>query len=248
MWGGVLQSSIIKWIAIQGVGMAYTPDCLKEYATGRINGAMWTISVTIQFYVIIWFAYKFLKKLNIRQWGILLLLMGVINIAFDVINSSIVTIASRTIVPYMLWFGIGVFTYTHRNKVVPLLKKICIPLIAIYITFYIFNQVHPLGIPGFYCSIVGGVLLPLITISVGYRLNIKINRDYTYGLYLYHWVVLNCMVQIRAFERTNWFICILGFVLFTFLLAVISQMVVGKIIQTIFCVCRNSKSKTRHDK
>ena len=249
LWGGQ-QSSILKWAVIQGAGLAYTPDCLKEYATGSINGAMWTISVTIQFYIIIWFAYKILKKLNVTQWSILLGIMAIINIAFDFTSNSIVAFASRTIIPYMLWFGIGVFVYIYRRNAVPLLETICLPLIGVYVVYYIINQVHPLGIPGFYCSIVGGVLLPLITISVGYKSKIKINKDYTYGLYLYHWVVLNCMVQIRAFERTNWLICILGFVLSTFTLAMISQMATGKIIQAISCVCRNSKNKkkgTRND-
>lgn len=74
--------SLLKWIVLQGVGIAYTPTSLEDYATGSINGAMWTISVTIQFYVIAWFAYKFLKKLNVTQWGIVLFLTAIINIFF----------------------------------------------------------------------------------------------------------------------------------------------------------------------
>lgn len=184
---------------------------------------MWTISVTIQFYVIALFAYKFLKKLNTTQWGILLFLTAIINIFFDLFDNRYVAYASRTIIPYMLWFAIGIFIYFYRKKVVPILVKYCVPLVLIYITYYIINQLHPIGIPGFYCSVAGGVLLPLLTISLGYKLRIKIRKDFSYGLYLYHWIVLNCMVQLNVFERTNWLICLILFISITFLLSVILQ-------------------------
>lgn len=229
LWGGKI-GSLLKWIVVQGVGVAYTPEGLEGYATGSINGAMWTISVTIQFYVVIWLAYKFLKKLNITQWGILLVLTAIINIVFDFLNNKFVTYASRTIIPYMLWFGIGIFIYFYRKKVVPILVKYCVPLVLIYIIYYIINQLHPIGIPGYYCSVAGGVLLPLLTISIGYKLRIKIRKDFSYGLYLYHWIVLNCMVQLNVFERTNWLICLALFVSITFLLSFISQKAISKII------------------
>ena len=225
--GGQL-GSLLKWIVLQGVGIAYTPTSLEDYATGSINGAMWTISVTIQFYVIALFAYKFLKKLNTTQWGILLFLTAIINIFFDLFDNRYVAYASRTIIPYMLWFAIGIFIYFYRKKVVPILVKYCVPLVLIYITYYIINQLHPIGIPGFYCSVAGGVLLPLLTISIGYKLRIKIRKDFSYGLYLYHWIVLNCMVQLNVFERTNWLICLILFISITFLLSVISRMIISK--------------------
>ena len=55
-------SSLLTWAGIQAAGLAFTPEFLKEYGAGSINGALWTIMVEIQFYLLIGLFWKFLKK------------------------------------------------------------------------------------------------------------------------------------------------------------------------------------------
>lgn len=35
-----LDKSIFVWLGTQVFGIAYTPDCLKNFATGSVNGAL----------------------------------------------------------------------------------------------------------------------------------------------------------------------------------------------------------------
>ena len=44
----LLDSSMILWLGIQVLGIANTPDCLKTFATGSINGALWTVFTEMQ--------------------------------------------------------------------------------------------------------------------------------------------------------------------------------------------------------
>lgn len=44
-------SDLVLWIGPNLVGLSRTPWFLKDYATGSVNGSLWTIPVELQFYV-----------------------------------------------------------------------------------------------------------------------------------------------------------------------------------------------------
>ena len=44
----LLDKSIIIWLVTQIFGIANTPSCLNNFATGSINGALWTIFTEMQ--------------------------------------------------------------------------------------------------------------------------------------------------------------------------------------------------------
>ena len=46
----------------------WTPDSLREYGCGTPNGTLWTICVTIQFYIVSWFIYRNLHKKSVFIW------------------------------------------------------------------------------------------------------------------------------------------------------------------------------------
>ena len=76
----LLDKSIIVWLGTQVFGVANTPSCLANFATGSVNGSLWTIFTEIQLYVVICFLNGFLKKMNNVQWGIALSVSAVVNV------------------------------------------------------------------------------------------------------------------------------------------------------------------------
>lgn len=42
-----LNKGIFTWLLTQVIGIAYTPTCLTNFATGSVNGALWTIFTEI---------------------------------------------------------------------------------------------------------------------------------------------------------------------------------------------------------
>ena len=46
----------------------WTPESLKTYGVGTPNGALWTIGVMMQFYIVVWFFYKLMKNRSIWAW------------------------------------------------------------------------------------------------------------------------------------------------------------------------------------
>lgn len=163
----LLDKSILVWLVTQVFGIANTPACLNKFATGSINGALWTIFTEVQLYIILGFVYESLKKLRIKDWTILLITLAAFNIIASFVANGVGGAAAKIIerlsLTYAIWFFIGVFCYIQRDILVPLLKKI-VPVLLVAYAIYRFL---PVNFPGYYCDIVVGILLPLIVVGGG---------------------------------------------------------------------------------
>lgn len=163
----LLDKSIIVWLVTQIFGIANTPSCLENFATGSINGALWTIFTELQLYIVFDFTYKFLKKLSTVKWILWLVVLGACNVIFDFladsIDGGIAKIIERFFLTYAIWFFIGVFCYVKREKMIPILQKVTILLLAVYIVF----RLLPIDVPGYYADIATGILLPFIVVGGG---------------------------------------------------------------------------------
>ena len=163
----LLDKSIIVWLVTQIFGIANTPSCLNNFATGSINGALWTIFTEMQLYIVLGFTYNWLKKLSTKKWLVLLAFLSSCNIGADFVTTTvggaIAKIIGRFFLTYALWFFIGVFCYVKREQLITKLKKIVPALLIVYVLCYLF----PFDIPGHYANIAVGILLPFIVIGGG---------------------------------------------------------------------------------
>ena len=215
-----LDKSIIIWLVTQVVGIANTPSCLDNFATGSINGALWTIFTEVQLYIFLGIMYPRIRKLKKTGWGFLLSASALINLLCNYVANSmggiISKIIERTFLPYLIWFLIGIFCYCEREKIIPILKKYLWILIIIFGV----NQIFGVFEYGYYEDIVTSITLPFITIGLAYVLpSVRIKCDLSYGIFLYHWIVLNVMVSMDMFASVSWYVCGIIFVIFTIVLA-----------------------------
>lgn len=192
--------SILLWLFSQIFGIAYTPNCMKEFATGSINGALWTIFVELQLYVVTCCLYPFLKKLSYIGWGVVLVLFTAMNLIigawFPVLPSIGQKIVERTFLPYGIW----------------------------YLILYVFVKQ-----PGYYCGILTSIFCPLIVIGLAYWLPpFRIKLDLSYGMFLYHWMVLNIFVHFGWLSRLAWPVTLGLFIGSTLILSWLSRWLVSK--------------------
>lgn len=214
--------TIFKWLLIQSVGVAYTPESLKTFATGSINGALWTIMVEIQLYILIALFYKFLKKLSFRGWVCFLVVLFFINLSCGYINSisnyyPIKKLIERSALPYMIWFFIGVFCFFFLDTLLPLFRKTFMPIICIYILLFII----PGLMIGYYVEWFASLLLPWITLCLAFLLPpIRLKRDLSYEFFLSHWIVINIIIYFQLFQLWNLYFVILFFLFSTFVISI----------------------------
>ena len=164
--------------------------------------------------------YPLIKKLSLTGWCILLFLSTSVNLALSyfcpLLPSTLQKIIERTFFPYALWFFIGMFCYTKRAMLLPFLKKSCLYLLALYIILYVLIHKQP----GYYCGIITSILCPFITIGLSYRLPaFRLKIDLSYGIFLYHWIVLNILVHFNLIKRLPWPVTLVLFVVSTLILS-----------------------------
>lgn len=218
-----IDATIFKWLLIQSAGVAYTPAPLKSFATGSVNGALWTVMVEIQLYILIAFFYKFLQKLSLRSWSCLLAILFFINLLCGYINFTsnhflIKKLIERSAFPYMLWFFIGSFSFFFLDMLLPLFKKTFIPVVCIYILLF---SIPGLMI-GYYVEWFTNLLLPWMTLCVAFLLPpIRLKWDLSYELFLSHWIVLNIIIHYQLFQFWNLHLVILFFIILTFVISIV---------------------------
>ena len=203
--GDRYDSSMFKWLLVQGVGFANTPDCLKNFATGSLNGAMWFFTVIIQLYVVIAIVKKLAKGSSSKAlWISVTAIFGVINLLSGIfasqLSEGIQKLLERLFIPYAFWFFVGVLFQTCRLYEKENIRVICISLLIAQI---ILNVLPESGL-GYYTDFFRGTVTSLLTIAAAYSLPAKrVKLDITYGLYLYHWLFLNLIIYYKLYNKYN---------------------------------------------
>lgn len=243
LWGAVAVSLIsiivlykekINWPKLilfgftQGtVFQFWTPDFLMNFGNGTPNGALWTICIIVQFYIICWFVHKILKGKRLWVWCAVLLFSIAVGWASPILGTKLPTIVyklyNQTFVPYVWLFLAGCFMAEFYDAVIPFMRKywwatLLVAVIWIYfIPFDINIGLYPL---------MGSLLCCTACFGFAYafpRLNLK--TDVSYGIYLYHMVVINIFVQLGMTNHFGYFV--IAFVIII-LCAFISTKTVGK--------------------
>lgn len=176
----------------------YTGDWLRGYGVGAPNGSLWTILVELEFYIIILFAWRWLKHKGIIAWSfILIILVGVNYLSAIIGNDTFIInkLINCSVIPYLYMFMIGAFIYRFRKKIFNYDRRWLIVINLILLCAYIFGGNY---IIGNYIFLIKGISLAVLTINFGYLFNkkIRIKIDVTYGTYLYHMVVVNAIIAL----------------------------------------------------
>lgn len=219
----LLDRGMILWLVTQIFGIANTPACLKALPTGSINGTLWTIFTEVQLYVVLGIIYPFLQRMKEKHWTVFLSLLAVMNLVCAVlardVNGILEKLTERIFVPYALWFFIGVFCYQKRQRMLPVLKRAFWPLLIIYLIIETVNM----QMPGYYTDIVTSVMIPFMVIGCAYCLpKIRLKHDFSYGMFLYHWIILNIIVHFDLMNRMPWYVGLFVFITGTMAASVIS--------------------------
>lgn len=185
----------------------YTPGSIVAYGVGNPNGALWTISMEMQVYIVILLCYPLIKKQRKAVWHLVGVIAVLCNVCFpfteQFMPSVVYKLINVTFVPYAYIYWIGMYAYTFRDEIIPKLKKSFWCLLGGYMVWCLLNRLFLHFSFGHYCNIVTGIFVCVLTLSAGYYFeNHKFKKDYSYSIYLYHMIVINVLVVIEMKENT----------------------------------------------
>lgn len=199
LWDSIPYGDLLMFTVTQSTILQFwTPDSLRGFGCGTPNGALWTICVLIQFYIIIWFIYRFYKNKKKGTWIIGILLTAAASVLMHSFSYKVPTIIYKlvvqTVVPYLWLFLLGAFIAEFAETILPVIKKYWAVPIIISIAVYLVN-IDIRAVQGYGLIRCVSVGIGLLGFAYQYpQLNVK--KDISYGLYIYHMIVCNVMIEL----------------------------------------------------
>ncbi|WP_316844699.1 acyltransferase [Pedobacter psychrodurus] len=239
----------LMWFLSQSVGIIYTPAFLSSYGFGSYNGSLWTIPIELQFYLVLPVIYFLAYKTTRVEKNRTLIITGLFFLSI-VIAYIILAYYS----PLELKFETKlqkITRYTFLPNVYLFLLGICLQRFKVYqsklfygkgiywvILFLLCNYLLPDTI---FFNMCLKILLGITTISLAYTLSgvaqkLLKGNDISYGVYIYHGLILGVFVQYKLFGNSANVLVVLSL---AYILAFLSWRLIEKPFLKI-------KSKTIH--
>ena len=212
----------------QGTIMQFwTPEFLREYGCGTPNGALWTIGITIQFYIVAYFVYKLIHKKNIFIWIAWIVFSVFVTYLSNVITGMFPSLISKLynqlVIRYLWIFLTGAMIAEKNEIMVPFLKKYWMFFVGVAMFFYMFPQ-FDLNYNNY--NILFCIFQVVGLLGVAYRYpGVNIKFDISYGIYLYHMIVINVMIELGFSGKIQNLVIAM---LLSIVLAYISEKTIGQ--------------------
>lgn len=208
---------LFKYLAANLSFLNFVEPCLPGVFTSgntfcAVNGALWTLKVEVSFYLAIPILLYFVNK--IKRKYILMIIIYVLSVvyrlAFDKLGelteSGIYTMLSRQLPGFLSYFICGIALYYYFDIFIQHKLKLLILGIILFATERIIGIeiLSPLG-------------LSLIVFSVAFSFE-KLNSfakhgDISYGIYIFHFPVLQVIKSLGFFEKYNPYLVSIIFIL-----------------------------------
>lgn len=199
------------WLLAQGVGLIYTPAFLKPFGFGSYNGALWTIPVELQFYVALPVLYALTRRSRHRN-----AVFGAVSVVFlagafayvrltpPILENAAEPLSHKlmrySFVPHIYMFLAGVLLQrwrAHRSRWIAGKGALWM---AAYLAFHFATPYSPAS------YLAGSLLTAVAVVSMAYTLpalarTMLRGHDISYGLYIYHGLVLNILLELGIHGR-----------------------------------------------
>jgi peptidoglycan/LPS O-acetylase OafA/YrhL len=167
-----------------------------------VNGALWTIKVEVMFYICVPVIVYFLRKLKkLKKQNIFLLSMYILAIFYRNIfkylgnrtGSAFVADLGHQLPGFMQYFSFGIFALLNYNILRKHERILIFPSIIIFIIYYItkIEYLFPIGL---------GILIMFSAFNFSKLNSIGKEVDFSYGIYIYHFPIIQLLVSIGIFN------------------------------------------------
>jgi len=207
----------------------YNHGIFSDFGTGVVNGSLWTISVELQFYFILPLLYWFYNKYKPAKIMLILLFLffllikqihNMLHFKFLEIHPPMwLDLLSVSLPTYLYYFCIGIFFQNNKDIIKKYLQGHVLFYGFIYLIWSYIACKMNLTIFDNYINPLSGFILSLFIFSFAYS-NVNLSallkgNDVSYGIYIYHMLVINFLVEIGFISK--WYDLLLTCVITTVL-------------------------------
>jgi peptidoglycan/LPS O-acetylase OafA/YrhL len=200
------------WMIGQLAGAIYTPGFLKDFGVGSYNGSLWTIPVELQFYFVLPALYWLIRRGSKDQttyfwlaWLAFAAIAFAASFVFPPLNGpenepTLQKLIRYSFFPHFFLFMTGVVLQRLKAHESTWIAGKGVYWLAAYLAFY---YIVPTAAATYVPTT---LLLGVAAVSMAYtapRVSQKILRgnDISYGVYIYHGLLINLFVEIGLTGR-----------------------------------------------
>jgi peptidoglycan/LPS O-acetylase OafA/YrhL len=214
----VLQISGLVWFVAQVAGVIYTPRVLADFGAGSYNGSLWTIPIELQFYCALPLVYAIARPAKSSNFGFFALLV-IFTILACVIGWYLpgMGLASESLteklvrysfLPNFFLFLAGVVLQRVGAYRSQLIFGMGFRWVAAYLLFCYLVPESGVSL------VVSRLVLAVCVISLAYTLpgvaaKLLHGNDISYGVYIYHGLILNIMISLHLLHEPKYLAVVL---------------------------------------
>jgi peptidoglycan/LPS O-acetylase OafA/YrhL len=208
---GFLRWQALEWLVCQLVGVIYTPHFLRSFGFGSYNGSLWTIPIELQFYAVLPILYWLTRKAGNRTalygvaWVLFLAIAFGATLFFEPLGEPgdeplVQKLLRYSFLPHFYLFLTGVLFQRLQVYRYRWIAGKGLYWVAGYLLLIRFV---PYTDPGY---VVFMLLLAIAAVSVAYTApnlahNILRGNDISYGVYIYHGLLINIFIELGLAGR-----------------------------------------------
>lgn len=204
-------TEFFSWLLAQmSIIQFYNAEMFRGFGVGVINGALWTISVELTFYIALPILFILFKK---SRWVIGLLFFASFILWNYDLNSNKDIFYNKflhvTIAPYLFLFLFGLGFYKFYESLKKYINNTFIIWLFIFtllntVIDYYMIQMNAL------LHILKWVVFSFLIFSFAFSYknlskNLLNGNDYTYGVYIYHMLVINIFIHLKLTGEIKYF-------------------------------------------
>lgn len=202
----MLKPSGLVWYLLQLCGVIYTPGALAGFGIGSYNGSLWTIPIELQFYVMIPILYGIARRFQSRGWvwvayfvAFMLLAMAldaVLPRQDDGKFHGFAKIVQYTFTRHIYMFVFGIILQRFKLYSHPAVRGRFLVWLVVTLALSYAEPYLPFG------EYWSRLALGITAISAAYSApglgeTLLRGQDVSYGLYIYHGLFINLLVQFK---------------------------------------------------
>ncbi|WP_088444515.1 acyltransferase family protein [Flavobacterium oreochromis] len=198
------------------------PNVFSTNPLPFINGSLWTMKIEEGFYIILPILFYLINKFKNKTSVLAFVYLASVLYSYIMLEFLNLPLLEKQLPGKLSYFSIGIYIYLNFDFFIQNKSKF---LIAAWFLFLI--QVYFLNIDLFFPFILGVTIL-FLAYSLPFLNKFSAKADYTYGIYLYHFPLIQIVIYFGYFKKYNPIIVSLIVILITYVLAYFSWHLIEK--------------------